>query len=159
MAVLKVGPRDISEPAYRVPFFDEPKIVERISIVQRHSDRWLVLHVARRLSTGVFADRELDALAGLGQLLLPLVLRHRDLQRSRSAVWNEDDVECRFAERYPGMTRRERQVCARAVLGMTTEATALDLGIGPASVHTYRRRAYARLGISSPYQLAKLILS
>jgi DNA-binding CsgD family transcriptional regulator len=36
---------------------------------------------------------------------------------------------------------------------MTAEATALDLGISPASVLTYRRRAYQRLGISSIHQL------
>jgi DNA-binding CsgD family transcriptional regulator len=159
MTILRVEPDDIAESDYRVPFFDEAGIVERISIVQRHEDRWMVLHAARRRVTGIFAERELDALAGLSQLLLPLALRQRDWPASPPPSADSAELERRFARRFPAMTPRETQVCARAVLGMSTEATALDLGIGRASVHTYRRRAYARLGIGSPYELARLVLN
>jgi len=54
-------------------------------------------------------------------------------------------LEERFASRYGNLTKRERQVCARAALGMSVEATALDLGSGKTSVLTYRQRAYLRL--------------
>jgi DNA-binding CsgD family transcriptional regulator len=37
------------------------------------------------------------------------------------------------------------------------EATALDLGIAKTSVLTYRRRAYHRLSVTSPYQLCSLV--
>jgi DNA-binding CsgD family transcriptional regulator len=40
---------------------------------------------------------------------------------------------------------------------MTAEGIALDLGIGAASVLTYRRRAYRRLGISGINQLLPLL--
>jgi DNA-binding CsgD family transcriptional regulator len=161
MVVLKVGPGDISEADYRIPFFDKAQIVERLSIVQRQADRWLVVHAARRRATGPFGERDVAAMAGLAQLVLPLALRQRDLlvRRQRPDAWRAEDLERRFVWLCPKMTRRERQVCARALLGMTTEATALDLGIGGASVQTYRRRAYARLGISSSYQLARLLLN
>jgi len=55
------------------------------------------------------------------------------------------------------LTRREREVCARAAVGMTVEATALDLGISRTTVLTYRQRAYARLGVTSPIELRALI--
>lgn len=45
-----------------------------------------------------------------------------------------------------------RQVCARAALGMSVEATALELGIGKTSVLTYRQRAYQRQRRHEPFR-------
>jgi DNA-binding CsgD family transcriptional regulator len=56
-----------------------------------------------------------------------------------------------------GLTPRELDVCARALIGMTAEGIALDLNIKKSSVSTYRKRAYARLGISSQNQLYRLL--
>jgi DNA-binding CsgD family transcriptional regulator len=58
-----------------------------------------------------------------------------------------------------GLTARELDVCARALVGMTAEGTALDLNLKKTSVETYRRRAYARLGISSCYQLFRMLIT
>ena len=49
------------------------------------------------------------------------------------------------------------EVCARAAIGMSVEATALDLGIGKSSVLTYRQRAYQRLQVTSPFELSSLV--
>jgi DNA-binding CsgD family transcriptional regulator len=56
-----------------------------------------------------------------------------------------------------GLTPREIDVCARALLGMTAEGTALDLDIKKSSVVTYRKRSYERLGISSQHELFRLL--
>ncbi len=66
-------------------------------------------------------------------------------------------LEERFAARWPALTPRERQVCARAAMGWSVEATALDLGIAKSSVVTLRQRAYRRLAISSPFELCALV--
>jgi DNA-binding CsgD family transcriptional regulator len=66
-------------------------------------------------------------------------------------------LEDRFASRFARLTLRERQVCARAAIGMSVEATALDLDIAKTSVLTYRRRAYQRLGVTSPFELCALV--
>jgi len=50
---------------------------------------------------------------------------------------------------------RERFV----MMGRNSEAIALALGISVNSVLTYRKRAYAWLGISSRNELIRLILS
>jgi hypothetical protein len=47
-----------------------------------------------------------------------------------------------------------RAICARTVLGMT--AAAIALGVRDTAVVPYRRRAYARLTISRPYELMGL---
>ena len=55
------------------------------------------------------------------------------------------------------LTPRERQVCARAALGMSVEATGIALGIAKTTVVTFRQRAYRRLGVTSPYELLALV--
>lgn len=66
-------------------------------------------------------------------------------------------VETRLQHLFPRLTRREQQVCARATVGMSVEATALDLGIAKTSVMTYRKRSYQRLGITSVHELCAFV--
>ena len=66
-------------------------------------------------------------------------------------------LEERFARRCPALTRRERQICARAAIGLSVEATAIELGIAKTSVVTFRQRAYRRLGVTSPFELCGLV--
>lgn len=158
--MLRVGPQDISEAEYRRPFFEEAAIIERVSFVQRVSDRWLIMNVARRAPMPRFNEEELRALASLSVLLLPLAARQAKLDPAPRLSRNPSaaELEERFAQLFPQLSHRERQVCARTAIGMTSEATALDLGIGIGSVQTYRKRAFQRLDISSAFQLAPLVM-
>ena len=56
-----------------------------------------------------------------------------------------------------GLTGRELDVMARAIIGMTAEGTALEINIKKSSVVTYRKRAYVRLGVSSLPELFRLV--
>jgi DNA-binding CsgD family transcriptional regulator len=47
------------------------------------------------------------------------------------------------------LSERERQICLGVLGGKKAELIAGDLGLSPATIVTYRRRAYAKLGISS----------
>ncbi len=155
---LRLEPADIAEEGYRRIFFEDREIVERVSILQRSKRGWRGVNIARHRRAGRCTASELSVFASLGQLILPLVDTHFELPEA--APWRENltDIEVRFQQGFPVLTERERQVCARAALGMSVEATALDLGIGRTSVLTYRRRAYGRLQVTSPYELAALVL-
>jgi DNA-binding CsgD family transcriptional regulator len=154
--VQRIRPCDIASAGFRRRFFEEPGIVERISIVQRGADAWRVLSVARHVSDGCVSDQELVALVNLACLALPMLPFNR-VKPCMVQQLNVGQLEDRFAARHPELTARERQVCARAAIGMTVEATALDLGVGKSSVLTYRQRAYHRLRVTSPYQLCSLV--
>jgi len=95
-------------------------------------------------------------LIGLACLVLPMLPLNRRRRSAPQAV-TVAELEARFATRYPLLTGRERQVCARAAIGMSVEATALDLGIRKTSVLTYRQRAYQRLCVASPFELCALV--
>ena len=154
--VQRICPADIASAGFRRRFFDEPRIIERISVVQRGGDTWRAISVARHADDGLLSDEGLTALINVAWLSLPML----PLNRHGSGVIRRlsvEQLEERFSARFPELTTREYQVCARAATGMTVEATSLDLTIGKASVLTYRQRAYARLRITSPNQLLPLV--
>jgi DNA-binding CsgD family transcriptional regulator len=153
MAMQRVRPVDIGSATFRRRFFDEAGIIERVSIVQRGADRWRGINVARHARHGPLSDRELDNLAGLARLALPMLPLAADEPRGCGVPLSAAELEERFARRCAALTARERQVCARAALGMSVEATALDLGIARSSVLTFRQRAYRRLAVTGPFEL------
>src|SRR5690606_38860557 len=155
VALQKVRPADIESRTFRRRFFDEAGIVERISIVQRSADGWRGINIARHASDGYCSDAELSSIVGLAYLVLPMLPLNRaskTLARPTAA-----QLEHRFAGRCPELTARERQVCARAALGLSVEQTARQLEIAKTSVLTYRQRAYQRLGVSSAAELCALV--
>jgi DNA-binding CsgD family transcriptional regulator len=156
MALLRIRPRDIASPGLRRRFYDDAGIIERISIIQRGETSWRGINVARHASDGECGDSELTALVGLASFALPM-LSHAHGGHERPQQLTVAQLEDRFASRYGSLTGRERQVCARAAIGMSVEATALDLGIAKTSVLTYRRRAYQRLQVTSPFELCSLV--
>jgi DNA-binding CsgD family transcriptional regulator len=154
--LMRVRPRDIASPGLRRQFFDEAGILERISIIQRGQDAWRGMNVARHLRDGELGDGELTSLVGLASAVLPMLSASRGARRPGRQL-TVGQLETRFANRYPDLTEREAQVCARAAIGMSVEATAIDLGIAKTSVLTYRRRAYHRLQVTSPFELSSLV--
>lgn len=162
-ASLRVTPDEIPDCAYRRLCFDEPEVCERVTLLTRYGGDWRGLSLSRSYDSGYFRRDELERLATFAEIVLPLLARHRELmdacEPQTSAPFALDELEARFEQRCPGLTARERQVCARTIVGMTAEAISIDLCIGRSSVQTYRQRAYKRLNICSAYQLAPLILS
>lgn len=156
VVMQRIQPGDIDSTGFRQQFFEAGGIVERISIVQRGQHAWRGMSVARHESQGCFSDDELTSLLALAFLALPMITRHQ--RRRQHELLSIDQLELRFAQHFPRLTARERQVCARAVTGMTVEATAQDLGIARTSVLTYRQRAYLRLNVSSPLELYGLVV-
>lgn len=156
MALLRIRPSDIAMPGFRRRFFVDAGIVERVSVIQRGAGEWRVINVARHESDGYFSDEELGALIALSSLVLPMLPLNRKGNPKASQL-TVAQLEDRFETRFANLTVRERQVCARAAIGMSVEATALDLDIAKTSVLTYRRRAYQRLGVTSPFELCSLV--
>ncbi|CAN5451072.1 hypothetical protein BH09PSE4_BH09PSE4_04640 [soil metagenome] len=156
---LSVTPADIIVPSYRL-MLERAGIAQRISFVRSRRKAWRCLTVARRGASGTFSPEELAWLGGFYRLVTPLIDRHRELtgevvqDRGQRIV----ELEERFAQRHPELTEREREVCARAAIGMSVEGAALDLGVAISSVLTYRKRAYRRLGVSAANELARLVM-
>jgi len=127
----------------------------------------LYLNFYKRSGESGFSDQEIDNLASLSGLVGQSIRRHRLLSRPpTSSLPRLEEIRhllCQDNSRKSatgggGLTPRELDVCARVLVGYSSEAIALDLGIGESSVATYRKRAYGKLGISSQNELFALCL-
>jgi DNA-binding NarL/FixJ family response regulator len=156
VAVQRVRPEHIPSAGFRRRVFQDAGILERVSVIQRGADDWRVMSVARHASNGYCSDTEIDALVSLAFLVLPMLPYNRRKPKVRPAL-SVAQLEARFETRFSELTRRERQVCARAAMGMSVDATALELGVARSSVLTYRQRAYQRLKVTSPVELCGLV--
>jgi DNA-binding CsgD family transcriptional regulator len=139
---------------YRAICFDKPAIVTKYCYGWNTADAWYVLNFYARVDNDSAALGLLSQLASLG--LTAMVRQHQNAQNSQLTI---ADLEVRLAQRVPDLTLREREVCARTLIGISAADIALALGISRHSVLTYRQRAYRRCGLTSANGLLSQLLN
>ena len=148
---VRTTPRDIGSGQYRRDCYSQPKLSERLSLLRRRNGITSRLHLYRADGTASFSERELDAVAGLSEVLFALVAKHSEIARVHTNT--PADLRQCLLMMAPEMPRRELDVCIGIAHGQTSEAIALSLGISANTVLTYRKRAYTRLRITSANEL------
>jgi DNA-binding CsgD family transcriptional regulator len=127
-----------------------------IGYVWRHGDALYLLDLFRSLRQSPFAEAEERALSDASRLVASIDGVHATRQRINIAVSSNcrDDIAAQVVKFLgAGLTRREAEVVSRIVMGMRTEAIATELGIKSATVITFRKRAYAKLGVARQAEL------
>ncbi|MFO1296346.1 MAG: LuxR C-terminal-related transcriptional regulator [Rubrivivax sp.] len=163
VAVLLQRSAGIREGAYREACYGRFGLLERLTVAASSEGGQLVaLNLYRLEAGGAFTAAELATIEALAPLLAALAVKHVAMMgirlRSRERADRIEAAAARLAALSAALTRRERDVLARVLVGMTSEGIALDLGIGLTSVLTYRRRGYARVGVTSQAELFALCL-
>lgn len=138
-----------------------PKVRERVMICGRRADAIFGLSILRTEGQAVFSDEAVGRLSGVADLLLALMAKHAAVllrtPRPEQALASLEEIEsCMVA--MTDFPRRELEVCARIVYGMSAPGIAVDLGIKPESIKTYRSRGYRRLDIGCERELLKWYL-
>jgi DNA-binding CsgD family transcriptional regulator len=158
--------RETSDCTYRQQCFEPAdwirhgrRLIERVSVMQRHQGRLVKVNFHRGHSAGPYSDTHIRSLKACAGLILALARRHAaDVKAAAAGDPREQYME-RLVQLCPAMPRRELEVAAGIVHGMMSEAIALDLGISHNTVLTYRKRCYTRLGISSQNELMRLVFA
>ena len=120
---------------YRALFFDRPGLAGKTALLARGG--------RRRLIVNFYHARPPEAEdADFLVLAARLLLRHFD----RAG-------EAPYPAPLAALSARERAVCLGILGGEKAEAIAGRLGLSPATVVTYRRRAYEKLGIAARGEL------
>jgi DNA-binding CsgD family transcriptional regulator len=139
-----------------------PDVRDRLLLCGRVAEGAYGLSILRNDPNTPFTT---DAIARFGlasSLLLALLAKHADVGRNRrdasQALGVLREIEGCVAEsrRLP---RREAQVCARILYGLSSTGIALDLDVSEETVKTYRKRAYQRLAIGSERELLNWYLA
>jgi len=149
---------ELHDQRYSYDCYDVLNIGDRVTVLFSEASIRLRLSFYRLRNHLPFGEAEKGTLVGSFRLFREAARRHYSLSSENgidpaTGLPSMGAMADRLANLNCGLSEREVQVCCRIVTGMTTEAISLDLEIGAASVVTYRKRAYAKLGISSQNEL------
>ncbi|MET0333736.1 MAG: LuxR C-terminal-related transcriptional regulator [Rhizobacter sp.] len=147
--MLRLSARDFPNPEHRDAIYKRHGVSERLSIAEPQADgSVLALNLYHHEHQGMFADGELENFEQLAVGLLATVRRHIELVEAPTPV-RPDATQLRAAlqRRHADMPPRELDVCARLLQGLSYDGIAADLGLSVATVKTYRRRAFERMGL------------
>ena len=151
--VCRVPAAAIALGTYRKLCFERPRFSEKICFGWRAPEHSLVVSFYLR-RTGAEVDMaQLGALAQVAITGLTRLMR----QRAEGAPLVQQ-VEHRLAEAHRRLTGREREVCARTLIGRTAREIGEELGLGVGTVLTYRQRAYQKLGVSKANDLLAAVM-
>lgn len=120
------------DPDYWETLFARPGLAGKLSVLAAGATRRLFVNFYHGEGEAGRLDAELAELVGRLVLL---------------------DAEARAPSALPpaltALSEREREVCLGVLAGKKAETIAAELALSPATVATYRKRAYDKLGITS----------
>lgn len=151
------------EEAFRLKYFDSFGAAQEISSFNRQAGSTLYLGMSSNEQG--FTAENVEALTSIVPLVLALVRKHsvmvlmRGLRFQPQMAQREEMLRRLLVDFNPDLTPREAEICAGIVAGFRAEAIASRLSISPNTVATHRKRAYAKLGISSQTELFGILFT
>lgn len=133
-----------------------PHVRDRVLLCGRSAGGVFGLSVLRADPHTPFATDAIEQLGRAAGMLVSLLGKHAEVCRGRPDVARaltalRDIEDCVVA--VSALPRREAEVCARILYGLSSVGIALDLSVSEETVKTYRKRAYQRLAIGSEREL------
>lgn len=130
---------------------------ERLLICGQSAAGGVALSVLKAGGGNRFEANAVEELQRLASLLLPILGKHASATWQRRklllALTSLEEIESCVSQAHVKFPRRENQVCARIIYGMSSTGIALELGISEETVMTYRKRIYGRLNIATQREL------
>lgn len=154
--IIDIDADDVEKGDYRRECYTAISLGHRLSVAESRGEGTMRLNFYRGKGED-FRDDDIDRIGRMADVLLALLWRHVETT-ARAAGDPEALFSARLVSLAPDLSDRERQVCALIALGVTSEGIGLRLDIGLNTVLTYRKRAYARLGISSQNELMRRLM-
>ena len=138
-----------------------PHVRDRVLLCGRAAGGAFGLSVLRADPHSPFAGEAIERLGRCAELLVAMLAKHADVCQSRVRLANAltllPEIEHCIVST-SDLPRREAEVCARILYGLSSVGIALDLTVSEETVKTYRKRAYQRLAIGSERELLKWYL-
>ncbi len=161
--LLQMHAEDIKDEGYRKNIYEDNGLLDRLSLIDHEKQKWFTLNFYRDVESGYFTEQDREVISVEACLISALVKRH--LSFSVPTEWDAktippiEKLEGLVSKLGGDLSKREIEVCARVMQGLTREGVSLDLGIKQPTVATFMRRAYTKLDISSLNELFPLCLA
>jgi DNA-binding NarL/FixJ family response regulator len=160
VVMLRVDPTRLDDAQLREQIYLSRGVCDRVFVCGRRGEHWYGLSMIRTRLRGSFSADDIGSIRAMADTWLSLIAKHdrlagsaRAVEPSTTLLGSVDEIETRLRDLMPTLTRRETQVCARILRGMSTPGIAIDLTLREDSVATYRKRAYRRLMIGTRFEL------
>lgn len=163
--VCMFGADDVVDAAYRAYYFEENKIGRKLAVVSFCEGKRYHLGFYRLEDDAEFGEAELASARELAPILTYALHRQSELcgllPEAHASEFGEagglnctrDHLAAILIQEGHGLSPREAEICASITLGFGTLAMSLNLGVSENTISTHRKRAYAKLGISSQNEL------
>lgn len=157
-SLVLVDPHELANTTYRNDCFTSVNLFSRASIVRTRDGRRIQFNL-------YFSDRRAfdptvcQYLYDTAEIMDALLRRHSIHDGRNVHRLDQRNIGDRLRMVAPSLTQRELQVCSYIAQGLSSEGISLELSISINTVLTYRKRAYARLGISTQNELLQLLIS
>ena len=150
-------PQDIAHPEYRSVCYELPQVAERLALLALYEGRfWMSVNFYRGLEHGPFDDASLAVVEAFAPTIVHAVRLHHTGNTLHQDL--SDLMLARVARRSPNLTTRDLDVLRCLLQGLSNEAMAHTLGLTAASVQTYVKRTFRKLGIGGQRELLALLM-
>lgn len=145
--------RDID---YRHECYAEGEVIERLSIC-RAGPVSTVVNAYRDRASGPFSPAEIERFEAAAPVLMASLEKHQQFAAAAPNAVSSSESNAQAKQRGlmddAGLSQRESEVLTAILSGMDQNAVAQAIGIKTSTVVTYRRRAYAKLGVRTRAEL------
>lgn len=160
-----IAPAYFEDPAYRREYYEKPNILEELALsAEVGAGRRVYASFYRERGRPRFSRDDLGRLQASAPIAMQVLAKHAEVTQRRGQTAlpapRRATREELFARVSAAMmqdnrllTRREAEICTGIVLGYTILGLSMNLGISVNTVATHRKRAYAKLRISSQNEL------
>ena len=141
---------DIPNKEYRSFCYDSHEVLERASILAYAGRAPIMLNLYRCRGSGPFESIGISEIEKSGELLCALVAKHAEVSTTMPGANVQPDVGevgKILHKAALGLSTQETEICAGLLAGCTYKEIARRRSLKLSSVVTYRKRAYAKLGI------------
>jgi DNA-binding CsgD family transcriptional regulator len=157
--ILRQSGRSIQNSGYRTACYEQPGVLERISIHGQPGDMPLMVNLYRLDANGPFSEASIDKLGQIATTILALVAKNAAMDEERivPALHPKlETVSAALKARAPQLSPREAEVCAALLVGLSLKEIARCTGLEASSIVTYRKRAYGKLAITTRRDLGRI---
>ena len=152
-----------SEGGKRWSIYQRNGVIERIALTSRQGRSGLRSFFLRSASDGWLSDADYEGLCAVLPVVHQLIglRQHIVGSKGRPLASGGRATQMKAAgptSAFATLSAREAQVCDLLIEGKSVAGTALELGIGEATVRTLRARSYRKLQVGSAVELMALVV-
>ena len=117
----------------------------------------VILSLYRSENSGGFSKPDRDRIQSTADEMLSLLAKHSELATGLGDCRRHPPIPQmkKFLMNASDLSEREAETCAMVVIGRSAKEIACDTGLSVASVATYRKRAYQKLGVTGRLGLTR----